>query len=145
MEKSEGSVVAIGTPVHAENKLKGREAISVEKAVAAQMELICFLTPETISGLLSRDTQGHLMEALAKRYVSKYVTDTFNGFAEFCNFYSSNEALIARVNQGELTSEDFETMKKFIEDHPQGGPFFESLEETAAFMKQNAIESNNPK
>jgi len=117
-------------------ELKGREAIPIEKALAAQEDLIWYLTPPAILELIHVDRQGNLQEALTERYICKYVNDTLNGFADFCNQKSNDNAFIDRVNQGELTTDDFEMMKQFLEGHPQGSLFFKSQAEIGDFIAQ---------
>lgn len=117
-------------------ELRGREAISVEKSLATQEDLIWYLTPPVILELIHNERQGNLLEALTERYMSKYVNDELNGFADFCDQQADNDAFIDRVNRGELTTEDFEMMKQFLESHPKGGSFFASPAEVENFISQ---------
>ncbi|HMO78025.1 MAG TPA: hypothetical protein PKD95_02405 [Candidatus Paceibacterota bacterium] len=133
--KETGFVGFNDIPVENE-ELRGREAIPVEKALATQEDLIWYLTPPPILELIHEDESGRLLEALTLRYMNKYVNEALNGFTDFCNQRADDKSFIERVNNGELTTDDFEAMKQFLTNHPQGSQFFESEQEINDFIAQ---------
>ena len=133
---------------------KGREAISTEKAMVTQIDLAYRLAPKEIRQLIYKDKEGNAVECLTPElieriqsnpnqarqilndlvalYASKYTNSNFDGFEIFCNEIA-DASFIDRINKGELTTEDFESLKQFLE---QNGREFFAEGEVEAFIAQ---------
>lgn len=117
----------------------GREAIPVQAALDDQKELVLHLTPLEIRQYITADENDPILEALMMRYLEKYVTGEFNGFADFCNENEGDLEFIERAKNESLTEADFQAMISFLQ---QRTPFF-TEEETSKFMEENKIKERS--
>lgn len=151
--KSPG-IESVGKQLVIEEQLTGREAISTEKAMVTQIDLAYRLAPKEIRQLIYKDEEGNTVECLTPElieqiqsnpnqarqilndlvalYASKYTNSNFDGFEIFCN-EKADAAFIERINQGSLTTDDYENMKHFLEEN--SGKFF-AEGEVEAFIAQ---------
>ncbi len=111
----------------------GREAVPVQAALDEQKELVLRMTPVEIRQSITDDENDPILEALMMRYLEKYVTGEFNGFADFCNENECDLEFIERAKNESLTEADFQAMISFLQ---QRTPFF-TEEEVSKFIEEN--------
>lgn len=117
-------------------KRRGRERVPTAAALDAQKKLVIHMTPERLKQYIDPSNDyDPFMEALMLRYMDKYDSGDYNGFAEYCNEHEDDSAFMGRViNQG-LTAEDFEDMTKYLLSHGGQPQFFVDEVEVEGFIK----------
>jgi hypothetical protein len=113
----------------------GREAVPVEAALDDQKELVLRMTPLEIRQYITDDENDPVSEALMLRYLEKYVTGEFNGFADFCNDNEFDLEFIERAKNESLTESDFQAMISYLQ---QRTPFF-AEGEISKFIEENKL------
>lgn len=115
----------------------GRELVPPEAALEAQKNLVMlYLTPERIIPYINFDDEyDPIMDALMFRYMDKYDSGDYNGFAEFCE--EADADLIERIVNQDLTPVDYLALKTALETHAGGTPFFKDEAEIDEFIKAN--------
>jgi hypothetical protein len=105
--------------------LHGRQAIPVEAALLAQKTLIEYMVKymEVEKPIIWSALSDDERDQLSLMWMEKYVLGDFNGFAEYCDIHAEDIDYIDRVKKGELTGEDLESMREFLERSPKGSPF----------------------
>lgn len=121
---------AKGETVHISH---GREAIPVQAALDDQKELVLRMTPVEIRRYITDDENDPIIEALMLRYLEKYVTGEFNGFADFCNENEFDLEFIERAKNESLTEADFQAMISYLQHRT---PFF-AEGEVSKFIEEN--------
>ncbi len=119
--------------------LHGRGAVPVQAALDEQKELVLRMTPVEIRQYITDDENDPILEALMMRYLEKYVTGEFNGFADFCNENEFDLEFIERAKNESLTEADFLAMISYLQ---QITPFFNE-EEISNFLKENKLVKKN--
>ena len=113
----------------------GREAVPVQAALDDQKELVLRMTPLEIRQHITDDENDPIAEALMLRYLEKYVTGEFNGFADFCNENECDMEFIERAKNESLTDDDFREMILYLQHRT---PFF-TEGEVSKFIEENKI------
>jgi len=101
---------------------RGRELVSTQAAISAQQKLVAYMTPLQIRSYITTDIYDPIAEEIMMRYIEKYVSSDFNGFAEYCDEMADDELFIERVVSEALLDSDLEAMRLFIEE--RGGTAF---------------------
>jgi hypothetical protein len=110
--------------------------VSTEAALDAQKKLVVYMTPERITSYIDFNNEyDPFMEALMLRYMDKYDSGEYNGFAEFCD--SADDGFMNRVINQELETEDFEALKLALVAHDSYTPFFKDDKEVDEFIQAN--------
>lgn len=117
----------------------GREAVPVEAALDDQKELVLRMTPMEIRQHITDDENDPIAEALMLRYLEKYVTGEFNGFADFCNENECDLEFIERAKNELLTEDDFRKMISYLQ---QRTPFF-AEGEASKFIEENKLKEGS--
>lgn len=117
----------------------GREAVPVQAALDDQKELVLHLTPLEIRQHITDAENDPILEMLILRYLEKYVTGEFNGFADFCDENEGDLAFIERAKNESLTEADFRAMISFLQKKT---PFFTEAE-VSKFMEENKIKGRS--
>jgi len=109
------------------DSLRGREAISIEAALAVQITLMRKMIPERLQQLVTASDGEHVSieDELFMQWHEKYAPH----FAEYCDLHGENPELISRIQNEQLTENDFQNIRMYLEDKSNGGIFFTEQEE----------------
>lgn len=115
----------------------GRERVPTAAALDAQKKLVVHMTPERIIPYIDfNNVYDPFLDALMLRYMLKYDSGDYNGFAEYCDAHEDDSFMDRVVNQ-ELTTEDLDGMKAAMIAHDSYTPFFADEGEVDEFIKSN--------
>jgi hypothetical protein len=116
--------------------LRGREAVPTEAALDAQKKLVMYMTPERIKPYIDFTNEyDPILDALMLRYMDKYDSGEYNGFAEFCE--TADSGFMQRVINEELKEDDFEALKIALIAHDTYTPFFKDDNDVDEFIQAN--------
>lgn len=110
--------------------LIGREAIPVDSALSAQIELVKYMMLDKLTPHLEGNKAEENLDKLTEIWLDKYA----GKFAEFCDENADDADLMERIIQKNLTNEDFMAIRAYLEE---ASGVFMAGEEPEKFITEN--------